>query len=168
MKCWGCIETSWWSCIRELVSGLFYHGWLDSIAPILEKEMATHSNILAWRIPGTEEPSAIYGVAQSWTRLKWLSSSSPHFGFGCIMSSDHWSYWENGIFQLIRLLEPSLSPNMDYQFLNNCYIIQANTKTLPGMMWPSLILEHLQNLGGVWSINWRISRSLGVPNNRNI
>ena len=23
----------------------------------LEKEMATHSSILAWRIPGTEEPS---------------------------------------------------------------------------------------------------------------
>ena len=22
----------------------------------LEKEMATHSNVLAWRIPGTEEP----------------------------------------------------------------------------------------------------------------
>ena len=38
----------------------------------LEKEMATHSNILAWRIPGTEEPSgaAVYGVAQSRTRLK--------------------------------------------------------------------------------------------------
>ena len=25
----------------------------------LEKEMATHSNILAWRIPGTEEPSGL-------------------------------------------------------------------------------------------------------------
>ena len=23
---------------------------------VLEKEMATHSSILAWRIPGTEEP----------------------------------------------------------------------------------------------------------------
>ena len=23
----------------------------------LEKEMATHSNVLAWRVPGTEEPS---------------------------------------------------------------------------------------------------------------
>ena len=23
---------------------------------ILEKEMATHSSVLAWRIPGTEEP----------------------------------------------------------------------------------------------------------------
>ena len=24
--------------------------------PVLEKEMATHSSVLAWRIPGTEEP----------------------------------------------------------------------------------------------------------------
>ena len=36
----------------------------------LEKEMATHSSVLAWRIPGTREPD---GVAQSRTRLKWLS-----------------------------------------------------------------------------------------------
>ena len=27
--------------------------------PALEKEMATHSSILAWRIPGTEEPSGL-------------------------------------------------------------------------------------------------------------
>ena len=35
----------------------------------LEKEMATHSSILAWRIPETEEPggAAVYGVAQSRT-----------------------------------------------------------------------------------------------------
>ena len=25
----------------------------------LEKEMATHSNVLAWRIPGTEEPGGL-------------------------------------------------------------------------------------------------------------
>ena len=39
--------------------------------------MATHSSILAWRIPGTEEPSGLpsIGVAQSWTRLKQLSSN---------------------------------------------------------------------------------------------
>ena len=41
----------------------------------LEKEMATHSSVLAWRIPGTGEPRALYGVTQSWTWLKWLSSS---------------------------------------------------------------------------------------------
>ena len=39
--------------------------------------MATHSSILAWRIPGTVAWwTAIYGVAQSQTRLTWLSSSS--------------------------------------------------------------------------------------------
>ena len=33
----------------------------------LEKEMATHSSILAWRIPGTVEPAGlpVYGVAES-------------------------------------------------------------------------------------------------------
>ena len=36
-------------------------GWEDP----LEKEMAAHSSILAWRIPWIEEP----GVKKSWTRL---------------------------------------------------------------------------------------------------
>ena len=94
--------------------------WICSVE---EKEMATHSSILAWRILWTEEPdgllskgsdrvrhdwsdlacmhctgegngnplqgsclenprdrgawlAAVYGVTQSWTQLKWLSSSS--------------------------------------------------------------------------------------------
>ena len=34
----------------------------------LEKEMATHSSVLAWRIPGTGAWwAAVYGVAQSQT-----------------------------------------------------------------------------------------------------
>ena len=40
---------------------------LDQEVP-LEKEMATHSNILAWRIPWTEDPSGLYspwGVSKS-------------------------------------------------------------------------------------------------------
>ena len=46
----------------------------------LEKEMATHSSVLPWRIPGMGEPGGLpsMGVAQSQTRLKWLSSSSIH------------------------------------------------------------------------------------------
>ena len=37
----------------------------------LEKGMATHSSILAWRIPWTEESgrTVVYGVTKSWTRL---------------------------------------------------------------------------------------------------
>ena len=38
--------------IRDLVQSL---GWED----LLEKEMATHSSILAWRIPWTEEPGGL-------------------------------------------------------------------------------------------------------------
>ena len=41
----------------------------------LEKEMATHSSVFPWRIPGTAEPGVLpSGVAQSRTRLKRLSS----------------------------------------------------------------------------------------------
>ena len=43
----------------------------------LEKEMATHSSVLAWRIPGTGGPSGLPSMgSQSWTQLKRLSSSS--------------------------------------------------------------------------------------------
>ena len=36
-----------------------------------EKEMATHSSILAWEIPWTEEPDGLQSMgSQSWTRLR--------------------------------------------------------------------------------------------------
>ena len=36
----------------------------------LEEGMATHSDILAWRIPWTEEPGGLQSMgSQSWTRL---------------------------------------------------------------------------------------------------
>ena len=43
----------------------------------LEKEIATHSSILAWRILGMEEPGGLPSMgSQSQTQLKQLSSSS--------------------------------------------------------------------------------------------
>ena len=41
---------------------------LDQEDP-LEKGMATHSSILAWRTPWTEESDGVHGVAKSWTQL---------------------------------------------------------------------------------------------------
>ena len=46
--------------------------WVRSLGQedLLEKGMATHSNILAWRIPWTEEPGGlVHRVAKSQTRL---------------------------------------------------------------------------------------------------
>ena len=46
-------------------------GWEDP----LEKRMATHSSILAWRIPWTEKPGELYSMgSQSQTRLSDLHS----------------------------------------------------------------------------------------------
>jgi len=50
--------------------------------------MATHSSVLAWRIPGTGEPDGLQsvGVAQSRTRLARLSSSSSiEVGTSCVL-----------------------------------------------------------------------------------
>ena len=44
--------------------------WVRKIP--LEKEMATHSSMLAWRIPWIEEPGGLQ-VAKSQTRLKRLN-----------------------------------------------------------------------------------------------
>ena len=50
--------------------------WVQSLVleDPLEKGMATHSSILAWRIPWTEEPSRLQSIgSQSQTGLKRLS-----------------------------------------------------------------------------------------------
>ena len=82
---YSCLETpmdggAWWAAVHGVAKGrtrlsdftftFHFHA--------LEKEMATHSSVLAWKIPGTGESgwAAVLGVAQSWTRLKRLSSSS--------------------------------------------------------------------------------------------
>ena len=48
----------------------------------LEKEMATHSSILAWRIPMDRGAwwATVHGVTKSWTRLN--NFTSPHFMVG--------------------------------------------------------------------------------------
>ena len=48
LKCLPAIRETW---VQSL-------GWEDS----LEKEMATHSSILAWRIPRTEEPGGLQSM----------------------------------------------------------------------------------------------------------
>ena len=68
--------------------------------------MATHSSILAWRVPGMGAWWAtIYGVTQSRTRLTWLSSSSSNSCL-CILvylslflslfflTHTHWKEWQ--------------------------------------------------------------------------
>ena len=58
--------TDWASLVVQLLKNLpavqetrfRFLGWED----LLEKEMATHSSILAWRIPWTEEPGRLQSI----------------------------------------------------------------------------------------------------------
>ena len=77
---------AWWAAVHgvaksrtrlsDFTSTFHFHA--------LEREMATHSSVLAWENPrdGGTWWAAVYGVAQSWTRLKRLSSSSS-YGWLC-------------------------------------------------------------------------------------
>ena len=50
--------------------------------------MATHSSILAWRTPWTEEPGGlhtVHRVKKSWTQLKQIST---HYMSGSLLGSD--------------------------------------------------------------------------------
>ena len=47
-------------------------GWEDP----LEKEMATHSSILAWRIPWTEDPDRLQSMGSQRVRHNWATSLS--------------------------------------------------------------------------------------------
>jgi len=67
----GCSPWGRWSWTRLSDFTFPFH------FPALEKEMATHSSVLAWRIPGTGEPGGLPSMgSHSRTRLKRLSSSS--------------------------------------------------------------------------------------------
>ena len=46
-------------------------GWEDS----LEEGMATHSSILAWRIPGTEEPGGLQSMGLERVRYDWATNT---------------------------------------------------------------------------------------------
>ena len=89
---YSCLENpmdggAWWATVHRVaksqtrLSDLTFTSHFHA----LEKEMATHSSVLAWRIPGSGGAwwAVVCGVAQSRTRLKRLSSSiAPGFPGG--------------------------------------------------------------------------------------
>ena len=52
--------------------------WVTSLGreDPLEKEMATHSSILAWKIPWTEEPDLSHGQTVVWATVHGVATES--------------------------------------------------------------------------------------------
>ena len=60
------LQYSWASLVAQMVKNLptMQDTWVQSLGQndTLEKDMATHSSILAWRIQQTEEPGELQSV----------------------------------------------------------------------------------------------------------
>ena len=95
----SCLENpmdggAWWAAV---------HGVTKSQAQLsdftftfhfhaLEKEIATHSSVLAWRMPGTEEPSGLpslgsHRVGHHWSDLAAAIMSDVEHLFRCLLAS---------------------------------------------------------------------------------
>ena len=60
------VVVNWASLVAQMLKNLpiMQETWIPSLgqADPLEKGMATHSSILAWRIPRTEEPGGLQSM----------------------------------------------------------------------------------------------------------
>ena len=74
---------AWWAAVNGVAKSQI---WLSDFTftfhfHALEKEMATHSSILAWRIPGIEEPGGLrsmglHRVRHNWSDLAAVAAAS--------------------------------------------------------------------------------------------
>ena len=73
--CMGFPGGAHWKNPTANAEGIRDMGSLPGSGRFLEEGLATHSSILAWRIPWTEEPGGLQSMGlQSWTWLKCLST----------------------------------------------------------------------------------------------
>ena len=68
--------------------------WLSSLGreDLLEKEMATHSSILAWRIPWTEEPGGLQSMGLQRVRYYLVTEQEQDKG-GTIWTPEFLASW---------------------------------------------------------------------------
>ena len=62
----------------------FYYGWLELY---LEKKMATHSSVLAGRIPGMEEPGGLLSVGSHGVRHDWSDFAARLYSLAILLCS---------------------------------------------------------------------------------
>ena len=87
---WAAVHgvTKSWTRLSDVTFTFHFHA--------LEEEMATHSSVLAWRIPGTEEPGGLpsmgsHRVGHNWSDLEAASAAAAQYYYDFIC---YFSYYE--------------------------------------------------------------------------
>ena len=98
---------------------------------ILEKGMTTHSSILAWRIPWTEEPGRLQSMGSQRVRRDWATNPFTFQG------------WQGNFWDLMRHLAID---SLRFSFLGNRQVyvgIACDPRILPwGVFWGKLSHVH--------------------------
>ena len=122
-----------------------------TVISLLEKEMATHSSILAWRIPWTEEPGGLQSTGSQRVGHDWASGSP---GLSISFSSTFLSYPIPQTYTSIYLAAtdssmPSFNSPKHYQYqvvhagsVRQCvhvYVLCVSTGRLGWWKWDRLL-----------------------------
>ena len=88
---------AWWAAVHGVATSQM---WLSDFTftfrfHALEKAMATHSSVLAWRIPGTEEPGGLpsmglHRVGHDWSDL---AAAATAFPLAMCEGSSFFTFW---------------------------------------------------------------------------
>ena len=79
--CWAAVHgvAKSWTRLTDFIFTFNLHA--------LEKEMATHFNVLAWRIPGTGEPGGLPSMGSHRVRHDWSDLAAAAIGVSRVLKS---------------------------------------------------------------------------------
>ena len=96
----------------------------------LEKEMATHSSVLAWRIPGTGEPGGLLSMGSDRVGHNWSdSAAASEFGAG-LWRRQNWeqteSEWDEQLSTFITADHQYQMPELNMKQNLNIWALERN------------------------------------------
>ena len=103
---YSCLENpmdrgAWWATVHGVAKSQIQLSdfTFTFLFHALEKEMATHSSVLAWRIPGTGEPGGLpsmgsHRVRHDWSDLAAAAAAAKHGNQdGVVLVAKHTDQW---------------------------------------------------------------------------
>ena len=151
---WAAVHgvTKSWTQLSDFTFTFHFHA--------LEKEMATHSSVLAWRIPGTGEPAGLLSMG-SWGRIVWhdWSDLAAATGYLCslwifrscvMLEDDPWPrtiLFPDSIYNLSNIANPEICSKDHVSTLHWKWV----THTLSGSLAHVFCKENVKNRKQQWN-----------------
>ena len=120
--------------------------------------MATHSSILAWKIPWTEEPgrARVHGVAKSWTQLSDFTFLFSFLSKGWFLSVETWN-WPDGRNTLWKYMEKSIHMEIfAVQLIRHVLSMYCGESAVLGMPCKDTEMDQISLLSRNSKQSWRV------------